>query len=52
MTGNIGQDFMAVGWEKPAGGNEQLPAGAVSQWLCRVCGGGFTDAGSADDRAS
>jgi hypothetical protein len=24
----------------------ELLAGAVSQWLCRVCGGGFTQTGS------
>jgi hypothetical protein len=45
MSGNRGQVFMSNRLEsRPAGSNERL-AGAVSQWLCRVCGGSFTLAG-------
>jgi hypothetical protein len=40
MTGTIGQDFMAVGCEKPAGGANGYRPAQSRKWLCRVCGGG------------
>jgi len=43
MTGNIGQDFIIarLGKSRPAEAKTTYWPAHISQWLCRVCGGGF-----------